>query len=188
MSVVHHRYVPWDIEVARLNFGANCGPSAFAAATGREVCRVMRYFAHFEHSPWTNLSQMKAALLASGCIFEVHQRAFPRSGVALVQWLGPWTKPYFFSRWSLLHTHWIAVDGMWVFDHTIEKWQTVSQWSRTTAADFIAQIPSAHGWAIKYGIDVVSDNSGCRESTNIEGEGSGMSWQPELSFSRSLSG
>ena len=26
-------FVPWDVEVARVNFGATCGPAAFAAVT-----------------------------------------------------------------------------------------------------------------------------------------------------------
>lgn len=181
MSAATSRYVPWDIEVARLNFGANCGPSAFAAVTKREVCRVMRHFAHFEHSPWTNLSQMKSAFAASGHAFEVRRRTFPRRGVALIQWLGPWTEPEFFSRWSLLHTHWIAVDGSLVFDHTVGTWQPLSEWSETSATEFIADIPRAHGWAVKYGIEVVSENSACLEST--AGAGVAGSCQPELSLS-----
>lgn len=181
MNSTRFRYVPWDIEVARLNFGANCGPSAFAAVTGREVCRVMRHFAHFEHSRWTNLSQMKSAFAATGHVVEVHRRGFPRSGVALIQWLGPWTEPEFFSRWSLPHTHWIAVDDTWVFDHTVGEWQPMAEWGRTAAAEFVADTPRAYGWAVKYGIDVVSVSSTCRGST--AGTTVAASWQPELSLS-----
>lgn len=181
MNEAQSRYIPWDIEVARLNFGANCGPSAFAAVTGREVCRIMRYFSHFERSPWTNLSQMKSAFREVGLAIEVHRRAFPRSGVALIQWLGPWTEPEFFSRWSLLHSHWIAVDEGWVFDHTIGYWQELAEWKVTAAAEFVTDTPRAHGWAVKYGIEVVKSSSSCRISTDKTE--AGPSWQSELSLS-----
>jgi hypothetical protein len=147
-------FVPWDIEVARINFGANCGPASFAAVTGKEVCRVMGHFAHFEHSPWTNLTQMRKAFAEAGHETEVRKCAFPRRGVALVQWLGPWTARDFFSRWSLAHTHWVAVDGEWIFDHTTAEWQTVADWDARVASQFVAEIPRATGWRVKYGLEV----------------------------------
>lgn len=150
----HHRHVPWDIEVAYLNFQANCGPSVFAAITGREVCRIMCYFAHFEHSPWTNLTQMKSAFIKAGYSIEVQRRMFPKTGVALVQWLGPWTEDNFFSPWSLAHTHWIAVDDNWVFDHTVKEWKKLQDWENQVATEFVEETPKAYGWAVKYGIDV----------------------------------
>jgi hypothetical protein len=151
-------FVPRDIEAARVNFGANCGPASFAAATGREVCRVMRFFRHFEDDPWTNLTQMKFALIESGHKIDVLKRRFPVQGVALIQWLGPWTKKDFFSRWSLLHTHWVAVQRTWIFDHTVGEWQTLEQWRDATASDFVSQIRRADGWAVKYGVEVENSN------------------------------
>ena len=84
-------FVPWDIDVARINFGANCGPAAFAAVTQKEVCRVMQYFPHFPGCNWTNLTQMLRAFAMSGYGTCVERCAAPSRGVALVQWLGPWT-------------------------------------------------------------------------------------------------
>jgi hypothetical protein len=95
-------FVPWDTEIARINFGANCGPAVFAAVTEREVCRVMQYFPHFPQRSWTNLTQMLRAFLEAGCGTQVQRCAAPSHGVALVQWLGPWTEKQFFSRWSLV--------------------------------------------------------------------------------------
>lgn len=149
-------FVPWDIDVARYNFSANCGPAAFAVITETEVCRVMRYFAHFEHSPWTTLTHMRRAFTDAGWQIEVQRQALPVRGVVLIQWLGPWTKTNFFSRWSLPHTHWIAVNRGWVFDHTVGEWQTLKQWQRDTAAAFISEIPQARGWAVKYGVEAIS--------------------------------
>lgn len=147
-------FVPWDIEVARINFGANCGPAAFAAVTQREVCRVMQYFPHFPERQWTNATQMLRALSAAGYRTRIEKCATPSHGVALVQWLGPWTAKDFFSRWSLIHTHWVGVDGEWIFDHNACGWQTVAEWVTFTAAEIIREIPSATGWRIKYGIEV----------------------------------
>lgn len=152
-------FVPWDIEVARINFGANCGPASFAATTSREVCRVMRYFAHFEHSPWTTLTQMRRAFIEAGYAIQVFRCQMPTRGVALLQWTGPWTRKNFFSRWSLIHTHWVAVDKDWIFDHTTGEWQTLSQWQCETAPAFLSAIPHACGWAVKYGVDVIASQT-----------------------------
>src|SRR5437667_11469132 len=89
---IDQAFVPWDIEIARINFGANCGPASFAAITGKEVCRVMGHFHHFEHSRWTNLTQMLRAFAATDYGTKVHKCVLPARGVALVQWLGPWTE------------------------------------------------------------------------------------------------
>jgi hypothetical protein len=147
-------FVPWDIEIARLNFGANCGPSCFAATTGREVCRVMCHFSHFLHCQWTNLTQMRRAFHEAGYSTEVCKGELPARGVALIQWLGPWTEKDFYSRWSLHQTHWVAVQGGWVFDHTVGRWQTLQCWQDETVPEFIATIPRASGWATKYGVEV----------------------------------
>lgn len=152
-------FIPWDIEVAEYNFGANCGPTSFAAIAGREVCRVMQYFEHFEHSSWTNLTQMRRAFDQAGYAVTVHKRQLPPRGVALVQWLGPWTESHFFSRWSLRHTHWVAVDRDWIFDYGVGDWQPLPVWEKETAAAYLANIPEAGGWAVKYGVEVISSQT-----------------------------
>jgi hypothetical protein len=151
-------FIPWDVEVARVNFGANCGPVSFAALLGTEVCRVMRYFPHFEHARWTNLTQMLRAIECADYDVEVRRRSFPSRGLALIQWLGPWTDEDFFSRWSLPHTHWVAVEGRWVFDHTAGKWQDLRDWAGGVAKGFVSEIPRATGWAVKYGVEVKKKN------------------------------
>ena len=153
------KFVPWDIEVARLNFGANCGPASFAALVGTEVCRVIGHFPHFEQSKWTNLTQMLRAFESADYDTEVRHRVFPSRGLALIQWLGPWTERDFFSRWSLPHTHWVAIEGPWVFDHTAENWQCLREWAGTVAKEFVGEIPKATGWAVKYGVEVKRKNS-----------------------------
>jgi hypothetical protein len=146
------RFVPWDIEIADYNFGANCGPVSFAAASGREVCRIMRHFEHFESKPWTNLTQMRRAFAETGIVTSTLKCAWPTHGVALIQWLGPWTQSNFFARWTLPHTHWVAVDEDWIFDHTERRWMPRREWAETVAPLFLEDIPRATGWAVKYGL------------------------------------
>ena len=150
-------FVPWDVEVARVNFGANCGPAAFAAVTQQEVCRVMQYFPQFPECRWTNLTQMLRAFAEAGYATQVQKCAAPSRGVALVQWLGPWTEKQFFSRWSLIHTHWIGVESDRVFDHNACCWQTLAEWAAGTAAGLIGEVRRATGWRIKYGVEVTGE-------------------------------
>jgi hypothetical protein len=167
METTPRLYVPWDVEVAEINFGANCGPCSFAAITGKEVCRVMALFPHFENAQWTNLTQMMRAFSDSGHETRMRRCEFPDRGVALIQWLGPWTEKRFFSRWSLIHTHWVAVEGGWIYDYSVGAWQTVSAWQATVADEFISEIPGARGWAVKYGISVWRSDSGSIFSTGL---------------------
>lgn len=150
-------FVPWDIDVARINFGANCGPAAFAAVTQSEVCRVMQYFPHFPDRRWTNLTQMLRAFALAGYKTGVEKCAAPSRGVALVQWLGPWSEKQFFSQWSLVHTHWIGVEENWFFDHNAGCWQGFDEWSARTAPQLVAEVPRATGWRIKYGVEVTKE-------------------------------
>jgi hypothetical protein len=147
-------FIPWDVEVAGINFGATCGPAAFAAVTELEVCRVMQFFPHFPERRWTNLTQMLRALDAAGYSARVQRRCRPSRGLALVQFTGPWTVKNFFSRWSLIHTHWVAIDGDWVFDHNACRWQPLLEWSAGTAAELMAELPRSTGWSFKYGVEV----------------------------------
>jgi len=115
---------------------------------------VMGHFHHFEHSRWTNLTQMLRAFAATDYGTKVHKCVLPARGVALVQWLGPWTESDFFSRWSLAHTHWVAVEGKWIFDHTVGSWQALAEWQNRIVPEFLSQTPRSTGWGVKYGVQI----------------------------------
>lgn len=148
-------FIPWDLDIAGINFGANCGPISFAVTTEREVCRIMRFFPHFKYSRSTNLTQMLRAYREADYQTKINKCQLPEFGVALIQWTGPWTAKHFFSRWSLVYTHWIAVNHGWIFDHTAGEWQEFPQWESEVVPDFISQIPRATGWAVKYGVGLI---------------------------------
>src|SRR5438067_2495399 len=104
---LNQRFVPWDLEVANINFGANCGPASFAAVLGLEVCSALQHFPNFIDRPWCNFTQMKRALRSCSVQFDILPSALPKQGLALVQWLGPWVSRDFGGRRSLKYTHWI---------------------------------------------------------------------------------
>lgn len=154
-------YVPSDVAIAEHVFGANCGPVSLAVAISEDVCDVMRWFPEFMEPErrYTNLTAMRKALYAMGNSPKVLRQEFPAHGVALIQWLGPWTKNNFFSRWSLRHSHWIAVSGQFVFDYIDATWRTIASWEQNVVPMYLNQIPQAAGWDIKFGIEVEKSNS-----------------------------
>ena len=161
------KYVPWDIEVARYNFGANCGPVAYAAALQVEVCDIMVHFPQFcEGRRWTNSIQMRQALAARDITTVTKYREFPRYGLALIQWLGPWTQTDFFARSSLRYTHWVAVDGDWLFDHSETTWLLKDQWASGIAPGYLSELSQAAGWEVKYGLEFRNSIESCRGSSN----------------------
>lgn len=163
-------FIPWDIEVARINFGANCGPASFAAVVGLEVCDALQYFPDFLDRRWCNFTHMKAALRSRGAPFAIVRSGMPQRGLALVQWLGPWIGSDFGGRKSLKYTHWIGVEGGRIFDHTEEEWMPLAVWKHKVARSFLQDIPGATGWAVRVGIEVMKSNNrfpsgaGCRAS------------------------
>ena len=157
-------FVPWDIEMARINFGANCGPVSFAVATHQEVCPVMQHFRHFEHHRWTNLTQMRRAFRSVGLQTVLLRRRLPDYGVALIQWLGPWTLRDFYSPWSLIYTHWIAVNHGEVYDHTVGSWHPLSYWESEIAPSILKTKRLSTGWTVKYGLQAPHPQSACKGS------------------------
>jgi len=159
-------YTPSDLTIAEIVFGANCGPAALAASLSMEVTDIMRYLPHFEDETkrFTNLTAMKAALNAADVLYEVKRSEFPSRGMALIQWTGPWTQKHFFSRWSLRYTHWIAVDGDMIYDIHNGFWQHQDEWAREVVPTYLAALPQAADWAVKYGIELLKSNSNWQES------------------------
>ncbi len=167
---VGRRSVPWDVEIARYNFGANCGPICFAALFGIDVCDALQFFSHFSDHRRTNVVEMKRVLMAASLNsfpMPCRGRAFPRFGVALVQWLGPWMATDFQSRTSLRHTHWIAVDHDWVFDHNAGEWLTASAWTNEFVPGCLNEIDHAAGWDLRCAFEITGYISSCPSTSAI---------------------
>lgn len=154
-------YIPWDILLAQECFSANCGPISFATAVREEITDVIRHFPNFPARSHTTFRDMCRACRDYGCTFEVVPRTLPTSGVALVQWLGPWIEKDFRGRKSLQHTHWIAVAGDWCFDLNHTDWTRVSFWENSIAVELMNDHCGAFGWQVKYGIEIQAKDNSC---------------------------
>lgn len=122
------RYSPGDMELAAEQFGAACGHGALAAALG---CPVRLAVPLFERPGWINIPMMTAAIVAAGWTYR-KVRTIPRSGtgVAMVQFLGPWMKDGVPPAARCKYRHWIAVaDGVLHWDANWPEWAGARVWS-----------------------------------------------------------
>jgi hypothetical protein len=108
-----------ECEAAYAEWRCNCGPAALAAVLGLPLHRVRPAVeaAGFGRSrPYLSPTMMAAALRNLGArwadrrpgAFDVGGLAFPRRGLARIQWEGPWTADGANPRWAYRHTHWVA--------------------------------------------------------------------------------
>ena len=103
-----------------VELGVNCGPVAFAALAQLQLQAAIRYFPHSLERPWTNRSMMRRALRAIGYDY-VHLSDWPRFGLCLVHFTGPWTQRGYPAA-MLQNNHWIAVCGGKVLDINWNVW------------------------------------------------------------------
>lgn len=104
---------------------ASSGPIALAALLRRPLAEIRSAFpAQMPGRTWTNLRQMHRALDHLRLRYHATQeeraplptatgwpaKAWPRRGLVLVQWRGPWEAPERRLADSLRHTQWIAVE------------------------------------------------------------------------------
>lgn len=142
------RYSPGDMGIAA-QAGARCGHGALAAALGVPVARACLLFNHGQ--PWVGERQMRDALTASKRRFTYVGKKFPKQGVALLQWIGPWSEPGKPKLWSYRHRHWIAVDGNDVWDANYGTWLPFAEW-RAAAPELFPK--NATGWNVVAGIEI----------------------------------
>lgn len=169
------RFTLADLERANAAWGANCGPAALAAICGLTLDEVRVHFPTFRG--WTNVPMMLAAIDRLGC----ERRSWtptrdgrgidwPRCGLALVQFEGPWTEPNpARERWLKIErakrTHWIGVarcgtDDFRVWDVNAvdveaDGWLSLESWSRIVVPALAASHKRATGgWHITHAIEV----------------------------------
>jgi len=159
MHILHNsprkQYIPWDLNLAQECFDANCGPISFAVSVQEEVSDVIGLFENYEEKKYTNFTDMKRVFKKYGVEIQTTKAQIPKSGVALIQWTGPWIENDFMGRRSSRYTHWIAVEDKMCFDLNADEWLTLKEWETTVAAEFIKEIPEATGWNVKYGIQLL---------------------------------
>jgi len=146
---------PSDVVVANRVFGANCGPSSFAAILSLQVCDIMQFFSHFETRCFTTMRDMRAAAEACGIQFAV-TNDFPDFGIALIQLNGPWMNYPNSARWSGQYTHWVGVCGGDIYDINSGEWVPMEEWKDRVIPQLIRATPKATSWSLKCSLRVLA--------------------------------
>ena len=102
------RFTPDDAQSAWERWGCNCGPTALAVMAGATLDEVRPHLSGFDGKRYTNPTMMFGALKSIGLSFNRIGAAWPRYGLARIQWEGPWTQPGVPMRARYRFTHWVA--------------------------------------------------------------------------------
>lgn len=135
------------------NFGASCGPVAFAALARLRLEAVTQYFPTSDETVWTNRVTMRRALRAIGFEFDKNPGTWPRVGLCLIHFTGPWTRRGYPAA-ILQHTHWIAVYEEYVFDINWNGWLPRANWEEVVIEHLLARRLLADGWALMTAYEV----------------------------------
>lgn len=137
-------YLPPDLDDARKRWRAMCGHGALAAALGVPVNAVRPYF---DKGGWVNIPIMKEALNRSGCRWRrVDRPEAGQTGVALIQFLGPWSDPGVSPAEACRYRHWVAARGGLVWDVNWPEWQSHDIWKARLREELLP--PNATGWCV----------------------------------------
>jgi len=134
----------------------------------------------FERKHYTNPTLMWEILLNSGVSWEAsgigwearqfgRQHLFPSSGLARIQWEGPWTQPGVPIAARYRHTHWVGsfrTPGKdMIFDVNcmcVGGWVPLSEWSEFVVPWLLRQCePKANGkWHITHAVEIATTQEG----------------------------
>lgn len=180
MSMI--RFTIADLERANAEWGCNCGPASLAAICNLTPDEVRLHFPTFKG--WTNPAMMIAAVdrvcqsrRSWTPTRDGHGIDWPRYGLALIQWEGPWTEPNpVRERWLQIErakrTHWVGVSRLqlarggedaataciWDINAMgphLDGWLTMPVWESVVVPALTANIKRASGgWYVAHSIDV----------------------------------
>jgi hypothetical protein len=145
---------PTDVELANHLFDANCGPASLAAILSIQICDLMALFDQFPESPYTSRQKMEDILKEARVLF-LTTSDLPAFGLALIQFEGPWSSSPSTARWAGRYSHWIGVSGDQFYEINCDRWTDRREWETNVATALVASYPSATGWRVKLGLEVV---------------------------------
>lgn len=101
-----------DLDRAHAGWACSCGPASLAAICHLTLDEVREHFLEFQG--WTNPTMMTRALFSLGRLTSSKRQAdaplaWPRYGLARIQWEGPWLAPGVPPRVAYRYTHWVGV-------------------------------------------------------------------------------
>lgn len=153
-------------EKAHDEWGANCGPGALAAMTGKTLDDVRPFLEGFDRKRYTNPKMMLGALGAMGVTYSKRpDPVMPHYGLARIQWHGPWMKPGVPPAARYRHTHWVGAiwgpdPGVWVFDiNAVAEtggWVEFYEWNDKLVPWLLKQCePKASGeWSVTHCLEL----------------------------------
>lgn len=159
----HSRALDWlkppsNSDRAITDFGARCGPIAFAAITGLSADDSLRFFPESQFRPWTSRIDMIRAFRESGRSYSRKSKVWPAAGLCLVQFTGPWSR-HNFPAAALAHTHWVAVLGEYIYDINWEGWLPRQNWEEIVLEELINAKPFADGWCVLASYEIPIDST-----------------------------
>jgi hypothetical protein len=177
MSVPFPRFTEADSDRAYDEWGANCGPTAFAAILGLTLDETRRFFdaAGFPGKHYTNPTMMLEVLRASGRGHVVMQGSrltadpWPTWGLVRIQWHGPWMEPGVPMAARYRHTHWVG-SARRSLDPTMKTevgiydcnamangtgWVSIEGWRDIVVPFVTKEVKRADGkWSVTHAIEV----------------------------------
>lgn len=162
------RFTMNDAQRAFDDWGANCGPGAIAAVVGVTLDELRPQLGDFERKCYTNPTLMWEVLDRLQVVWGLHTitpLAWPRYGLARVQWEGPWTAPGVPVRARYRHTHWVG--AQWseakqehgIFDINAMNsggWISLSDWSDSLVPWLLEQCEPGNcgAWHLTHSVEV----------------------------------
>lgn len=148
-------------------WGANCGPAAIAAITGRTLAEVRPFLGDFEAKRYTNPTLMWETLDRLGVAYRRKSPLeWPTWGLVRIQWHGPWTAPGVPARVAYRQTHWVGAakkDGaVGVFDVNAlgngSGWCSLDDWGERLVPWILREcVPKADGrWSLTHSVEVAT--------------------------------
>lgn len=146
-------YCPQDMTLCADRYGAACGHGALAAVLAVPVAIVChQLFADsLPKQRWINMPTMEEALTKAGKTFRIVGRQWPKRGLAMIQFTGPWTRPGVPVRVACQYRHWVAVEAGLVWDANLEDWISREDWGRWVVELLPAK---SDGWTIARGYEI----------------------------------
>jgi hypothetical protein len=169
--VIPTRFTQADAERAYDEWGANCGPGAIAAITGKTLDEVRPFLGDFEAKHYTNPTLMFDSLKRLGIDWRKVTTSvglWPNHGLVRIQWEGPWTAPGVPMRVRYRHTHWVGAETSSngpkhaetrIFDINcmcVGGWVPLKEWSESVVPWILRElVPKADGrWHMTHVIEV----------------------------------
>lgn len=153
-----------EADAAYDGWGCNCGPGAIAAIMGMSLGEVRPLLGDFERKRYTNPTLMWEILDRIGRPWRKVGSAWPKFGLARIQWEGPWMEPGVPMAARYRQTHWVASwitddRGHGIFDINMtgngSGWGRREDWEREIVPLIVAATPRANGkWHVTHGVEV----------------------------------